>query len=514
MYQTGDLGRYLRDGSVEVLGRTDGQINIRGFRVETGEVDFALRQSPAVRDVVVVARSDAGGDKRLVAYVVAAQEPTPSSHELRSFLKQRIPEHMVPSAFVWLKSLPLTPNGKVDRGALPAPDYTRQEQEAAPLAPRDALELQLRQTWEKVLRVRPISIKDNFFDLGGHSLLAVRLFAQIEKVIGKSLPVAALFHAPTIEQLAGVISHQGWSAQWKSLVAIQPGGSRPPFFCVHAHDGGVLFWRDLASHLGKDQPFYALQAQGLDGQQPLHSRIEEMAAHYIKEMRTLQPEGPYFIGGHCIGGLVAFEMAQQLHSQGERVALLALFDSFAPRGQSLARSSPLRRYRHRAVRLFERTVSLHISNLAFLEAHERLPYVKAKINKALYKLYMFAGAPWVRAARNRRKILKAGSEAARHYNPKSYPGKITLFRATKLGGGIKHDRQMGWGRLAGGELETHLIPGYHAHIVLEPRVRLLAEELIVSLRNAQEEFSKGQPDREAHHDDKHCTTNGVQWSGA
>jgi amino acid adenylation domain-containing protein len=502
MYQTGDLGRYLGDGSVEVLGRTDGQINIRGFRVETGEIEFVLSKHASVRDVVVIAREDTAGDKRLVAYVVGAQEPALDIHELRSFLRQRMPDHMIPAAFVLLNSLPLTPNGKLDRRALPAPDYSRQEQRAAAAAaPRGELELQLAQIWEKLLKVRSIGIKDNFFDLGGHSLLAVRLFAQIEKATGKSLPVAALFHAPTIEQLAGLINEQGWAAQWKSLVAIQPGGSKPPLFCVHAHDGGVLFWRDLARHLGPDQPFYALQPQGLDGEQPLHTRIEDMAAHYVKEMRRLQPEGPYFIGGHCIGGLMAFEMAQQLHSQGERVAFLALIDSFAPRPQGSAPSSLLRRYRYRAIRLFERTVTLHFGNLAFLEHRERLPYLKEKINKALYKLYMAAGLLWIPAARTRQRILKAGSEAARHYNPKSYSAKITLFRATELGGGVAHDRHMGWGRLAAGELEAHLIPGYHAHIVLEPRVRLLAQELSVCLERAreaceQEQAGAGEPVRE------------------
>ncbi len=288
IYRSGDLGRLLPDGSIAFTGRKDFQVKIRGVRIEPGEIEATLSQQPGVRECVVLAREDVLGDKRLVVYIVANQQRAPSAHDLRSFLKRKLPDHMVPSAFVYLDldALPRTPNGKVDRSALPAPDYTRQEQDAAPVAPRDGLEQQLRQVWEKVLRVRPIGIRDNFFDLGGHSLLAVRLFAQIEKVMGKSLPVAALFHAPTIEQLAGLMSQQEEAAQWKSLVAIQPGGSRPPLFCVHAHDGGVLFWRDLAKHLGSDQPFYALQPQGLDGSEPLHSRIEEMAAHYIKEIRT------------------------------------------------------------------------------------------------------------------------------------------------------------------------------------------------------------------------------------
>jgi aspartate racemase len=386
------------------------------------------------------------------------------------------------------------PNGNAAHRALAAP-YGLQQQEKALVAPRDELELQLTKVWEKVLGHRPVGVRDNFFDLGGQSLLAVRLFAQIEKIVGKKLPISTLFHAPTIERLAGLIRQQEWSAPWKSLVAIQPGGSRPPFFCLHAHDGGVLFWRDLAHHLGSDQPFYALQAQGLDGRQTPLSQIEEMAAHYIKEIRTLQPEGPYFIGGHCLGGLIAFEMAQQLHAERERVALLALFDCYAPRRKTSARSSRLYRYRYKAIRLFEMTVGLHVGNLSVLKPEERLPYIRGKFNKALYKLYMGLGSAWIPAARARRNILNAGSQAARTYNPKIYPGKITLFRATDLGGGISHNPQMGWDRLAGGGLETHLIPGYFAHIVLEPRVRLLAQQLIAAILKAQEIQSSEQTGR-------------------
>jgi thioesterase domain-containing protein len=316
--------------------------------------------------------------------------------------------------------------------------------------------------------------------------LAVRLLAQIEKAVGKSLPVAALFHAPTVDQLAGLIRRNGWCAQWKSLVAIQPGGFRPPLFCVHAHDGNVLFWRDLARYLGPDQPFYALQPQGLDGEQPPHSRIEEMAAHYINEIRTLQPEGPYFLGGHCLGGLIAFEMAQQLHAQGEKVGMLALFDSYAPPKEALPRRSLLYRYRHKAVRFFELTAGLHMGNLLVLESGERLSYIKEKLNKAVYKLYMGLGSAWIPAARRRESILHAGTQAARSYKPDVYPGKITLFRASQLGRGTSHDPKMGWDRLAGGGLETHVIPGYHAHIILEPRVRVLAEKLTAALAHAQE----------------------------
>jgi thioesterase domain-containing protein len=180
-----------------------------------------------------------------------------------------------------------------------------------------------------------------------------------------------------------------------------------------------------------------------------------MAAHYIEEIRTLQPEGPYFIGGHCIGGLIAFEMAQQLHRQGERVGLLALFDSYAPR-RGRARSSLFYRYRYKTIRLFEMTVGLHVNNLLIIEPKERLSYLREKFNKALYKLYMGLGSAWIPAARQRRNILRAGSQASRNYDPKIYPGKITLFRATNLGGGIDHDPQMGWGRLAGGGLEQGL----------------------------------------------------------
>ena len=500
VYFTGDRGRYRPDGTVELLGRLDDQVKIRGVRVEPDEVTATLARHPAVISCCVLAKKRGEEQPYLVAYVVVSKQQEGTSAELRSYLMKQLPSAMVPAIFVFLDQLPVASNGKVDRHALPEPDYTRQEQEKTVMAPRNELELQLTKIWEKVLGHRPIGVRDNFFDLGGHSLLAVRLFAQIEKITGKKLPLAALFDAPTIEQLAAIFRHEQWSGLWRSLVAIQPGGSRPPFFCVHAHDGSVLFWRDLARHLGSDQPVYALQAQGLDGRQPPHSQFEEMAAHYVKEMRTLQPEGPYFIGGHCFGGLIAFEIAQQLHAQRESVAFLALFDCYAPRQRRSTGSFLVSRYAYKILRILE-LAKVYVGNLMLLGPRERFPYIKATSNRALYKLYMRVGYPWASAARTRKAIFNAGTEAARKYDPEIYQGHVTLFRASQLRAGSPRDLQMGWGRLARGGLDVHVVPGYFGQIIREPRVRLLAKQFIACLSKAQGMNGSGPLGRDDQHQD-------------
>ena len=258
MYKTGDLARYRPDGNIEFLGRADHQVKIRGFRIELGEIEAALGQHPAVREAVVLAREDAPGEKRLVAYVVADA----TTDELRRFLKDKLPESMVPAVVVLLDALPVTPNGKIDRRALPAPDRSRPELEKAFVAPRDDLERQLAHIWEEVLGVRPVGVTDNFFELGGHSLLAVRLFAVIEKRLGKKLPLTAVFQGATVEHLAGVLRQQATPGPQSSLVAIQPGGSKRPLFLVHPAGGHVFPYIHLAQFLGPDQPCYGLQARG------------------------------------------------------------------------------------------------------------------------------------------------------------------------------------------------------------------------------------------------------------
>jgi thioesterase domain-containing protein len=439
-----------------------------------------------VKETVVLAREELenaksktlnpkSSEKRLVAYVVFKQAPAAAVSELRGFLKEKLPDYMVPSAFVFLDRLPLTVSGKVDRKALPMPDQTKPESEGNFVAPRDALELQLTKIWEKVLRIKPIGLRDNFFDLGGHSLLAVRLLAQIEKVTGKHLPLASLFQAPAIEEQVKLLRREGWSAPWSSLVAIQPGGSKPPLFCVHAHEGNVLFYRALALHLGPEQPFYALQAQGLNAHQSPHTRIEDMAAHYVKEIRTIQPEGPYLLGGYCFGGMVAFEMAQQLEALGQTVSLVALFDSYAPgHYRSFPNATPLN---HKLSRLLEK-IRRHIDTLVSLGPKEKLSYIETRLKRGIFKFNMATGLP---STRSRREFFDAMREARLNYDPHVYQGRVTLFRAIRQPTGYACDLHMGWGTLAAGGLEIREIPGYYGSIVFEPNVRVLAEELKICL---------------------------------
>src|SRR6185503_500362 len=252
-------------------------------------------------------------------------------NELRGSLKERLPEYMIPSAFFFLEEISFTPQGKYDRRALPTPHQARFE-ESQLVAPRDVLELQLTEEWEELLRV-PCGVTDDFFDLGGHSLLAVRLMSRIEQLYGKKIPLATLFKAPTIESLSIVLRQERDGSSWSPLVPIQPQGSERPFFCVHAVSGNVLCYRALARRLGAQQPFYALQARGLDDEQEPQTQVEAMAADYLEAVRTIQSHGPYLLGGWSMGGLIALEMARQLQAQGEEVRLLALFDTKAPNAE-------------------------------------------------------------------------------------------------------------------------------------------------------------------------------------
>ena len=276
-------------------------------------------------------REEIDRDRQLVAYVVAATEANLSDEAFRHYLREKLPEYMIPSAFILLDEIPLTPNGKINRQALLALAKNRNEHEAAFVAPRDALELRIGRLWEDVLNTRPIGITDNFFERGGHSLLAVRMMSQLSRQIGRELPLALILQKQTVQALAAFLRQEIEPQDTSPLIAIQPHGRKPPFFCVHPAGGGIICYSALSRHLGVEQPFYGIQTPGLDGvAQPPLTQIESMAARYIEELRGVQSEGPYMLGGWSLGGVIAFEMAQQLRGQGFEVSLLALFDSYVP----------------------------------------------------------------------------------------------------------------------------------------------------------------------------------------
>src|SRR5262249_55780928 len=256
-----------------------------------------------------------------------------SVREIRAFLRERLPESMLPSDYVQLPELPKTPSGSIEVDALPAPGFAHSFSRVllvGDIASHDILEFQLARIWEDVFDIRPINPDNNFFALGGDSLTALALVSRIREELSYDLPLAALFEGATIRDMASMLRKKNGATAWSSLVPIKPGGCRPPFFCVHAAGGNVLGFIDMVRHIDREQPFYGLQSVGLDGLREPYSRVEEIAAHYIDDIRTVQPQGPYFLGGLSFGGLVAFEMARQLQQRGQSVALLALIDTWAP----------------------------------------------------------------------------------------------------------------------------------------------------------------------------------------
>jgi amino acid adenylation domain-containing protein len=477
LYKTGDLARRLPDGQLEYLGRGDNQVKVRGYRIELGEVEAALAAHPAVRTAVVEARG-ARGEKSLVAFVVC--DGGARADELREWMLARVPEYMTPSAFVELEEAPLTANGKVDRRALPEVSGAQSRSSAAFVAPRDVVELRLCGIWEGVLGVAPVGVRDRFFDLGGHSLAAARLMHRVEQGFGRRLPLAALFESPTVEHLAGLLRRGAAEADapFSPLVEIQPNGERPPFFCVHPSGGNVLCYAGLSRLLGADQPFYGLQARGLDARQAPHESVEEMARYYVAHLRAARPEGPYLLGGWSMGGVVAYEMARQLEAQGAEVALLALLDSapLAPRAADWDELSLLRAFAL-DMGLAADEVKVSAEELAALGPEGRIGRLLERAVQAGVLPPDVAPEEALRLFG----VFKANVRAMSDYAPKAGRVPATLFRAA-VRGDASHDPLREPARDAYHEVRE--VPGSHFTIVREPHVRALAEELRGSIERA------------------------------
>lgn len=362
------------------------------------------------------------------------------------------------------------------------------------VAPRNEVEQTIAEIWKKLLGIEQIGIHDNYFDLGGNSVLAVRLFAQIKKIFNQKIPLATLIDAPTVEQLASVLLQDDGSKSWSSLVAIQSEGAKPPLFCIHGAGGIVLLYRDLARHLGPDQPVYGLQPQGLDGSQPLLTRIEDMASLYLEEIKAVQPEGPYLLGGYCMGGTVALEIAQRIYSEGQEVALLAFWETYNWehfRGESLLEKAYT----------YAQKIDFHWRNFLLLNSKERVTFVKEKLAVVKSRKKVWAGMIAAKLGNqfqtgNGENVLlsnlwDANDLAAAKYVPKVYPGQITLFLPMKEYAQFD-DPKFRWDNMAVGGVDTHRLPVYPAGMLVEPFVQLLAEKFKICIDKAIEQKSREQ----------------------
>jgi amino acid adenylation domain-containing protein len=470
MYRTGDLVRYRSDGTLDFYGRLDHQVKLRGFRIELGEIDNTLRNCEGILDAVTLLHED-DGEKRLVAYLKHAKGQPPSHFSIRDRLRESLPEYMVPATFVFLEEFPRLPNGKLDRSSLPSPERPSPERTAREaddhyLPPSNHVEVVMIEIWREVLGVDKISVLDNFFELGGHSLTAVRLISRLRSALGMDLPLRCIFIDPTIASLASHIYYDGAThgyrytsetPRWNCLVPAQPRGTRTPLFFVGGYqspDDTLLVLSQLIPNLGMDQPVFGFRPRWIEGNGDDYVSVEEMAHEFLAELRAVQPTGPYLLGGHCVGGIAALEVARLLLREGEEVRLMVFLDTDRP--------SPFRAFltdlyfmRQRLRHIFEVLAGIiRPGDRARGHIIRDLLHRKLKIAPTLQTREMDR---FYQAKVRYRRLLYT------HISEK-YPGRITLIVNES---DARYSRGLGWTGIARDGLDVHVLPGDHTTILTE-----------------------------------------------
>ena len=484
LYKTGDRARYLPDGNIEFLGRMDNQVKLRGYRIELGEIEAVLGQHPGIREAVVTIREDNPGEKQLVGYVVGKSSGEPTASELRGYLEEKLPEYMVPSAFVFLNKLPLTPNGKVDRSTLPAPENSPRELEEGYVAPRSVTEQRLVQIWAEVLKIERVGVHDNFFIMGGHSLLAIRLLSLMAKEFECEVPLRGLFESPTIAAVANYIDarNEDWNGtdklgkrNWSYLFKLKSGYSKSPVYVFPGGFGGeneALALAQIAHFVGAEYPFYGLSARSSRGSERGHESVEEMARDFLEEIKSIQPKGPYHLLGHCLGGVVAYEIACRLQDHEEEVGLLGFLDTVRPKRA--------RYYRYLAWRLVEKMIPnwqyyyrdrflYHLEKLRSLEWRERINYLMQR-SETLKEVFDLKPAKTVAGAQQPPSMRELRGNQASHirallrYRPRQYRGRVFSLVADEVMS-RKKDNTLGWGKHVRGEFQVYHSTGNHDSFV-------------------------------------------------
>ena len=478
LYRTGDRVKYNKSERIQFLGRLDYQVKIRGFRIECGEIESVLNRDNNVSQSIVKAIEVSPLDKRLTAYVIPESFDDFSIEDLKSGLKLSLPDYMMPSHFVKMKEFPLTQNGKIDRKKLPRPDKKNLISDGKYVPPRDDLDLHLILIWENAFGIKNIGINDDFFELGGHSLLAAHIFAEINKYLGKNLPLSALFQTTTISGIADMIRGKNWKPLWSSIVPLRLTGNKSPIFLIHGAEGNILLYKNLIKYLDTDRPVHGLQSQGLDGRSPLLNDVKEMAQKYIMEIKGIQPEGPYFLGGYCLGGVIAYEIAQQLTRSGDIVELVAMIETY-----NIQNDPPS--FALRTFHSFQNLV-FQLLNLRLSLKDSKLQYFNEKFNVELnrFKVKLKIQHSRILSLFNKNHntdyqhllINKINDIAQNKYNTEAYTGEVILFKPKKYFMGYT-DYQYGWGKFIKGNMNIIEMPCYPRGSLNEPFVKYLAGKL-------------------------------------
>ncbi len=460
LYATGDLVRFREDGVIEFVGRIDRQVKLRGFRIEPGEVEHALRRHPAVADAVV-RLVDVDGPA-LAAWALVPRGDA-GERELRAHLASLVPGYMMPAVIAPVRELPIDPNGKIDVAALPPPVL---QPEGAPVRSDD--EARIVAAFERVLGVSGVGRTDSFFDLGGHSISAVELISALETAFGLRIPVSTLFATPTPAGLAAGLASGRLGTLEEPLVPMGGGGDLPPLFIFHHPSGTVLAYEPLVRHVGHAGPVYGVQATGVDGTVTPHGTIEEAAEDYARLLIGVAPTGPLQLAGHSLGGLLAWETAAKLVEAGRRVSMLALLDTKYPyathrealRRMGLSPAAAATRSGYRALRRIAGDVRWGAQIAWYTFRSEPLPAELARI-----------------------RLVRAASRAFERYRPRRLECRVTYFLATGSADADAREVERRWGGICE-EIEIVPVPGTHTgpdSLLTEPHVavvgRLLGQRL-------------------------------------
>lgn len=488
MYRTGDLGKFMADGEIHCLGRSDQQIKIRGYRVEPGEIEYVLGKLEGIKEAVVVAREDRPGDQRLVAYLVTSPFQTGDVFIRnvtfwRNKLLENLPDYMVPADFINLEVLPVTPNGKIDRKALPKPESALRLATGAVVEPTTEAEKLIASIWAEALGLSKIGINDDFFELGGHSMIAVQVMTRLEKETGRRLPLSTLMTYPTIQKLALLIQEEKPAAKWKSLVPIRPKGHKMPVYIIHGIGLNVLNFSGLLANMDTEQPIYGFQARGLDGVDEPPDTMEDIASFYVQELLDQNPSGPYAIAGYSFGGYVALEMARQLKEMGKDVKMLAMFDTNAQESETnYDMTTWLSR---KIIRQFPKVIwftkSLLRDPVSTIRYQQE--YAQRQFGSLLRWFGLREDAPQEIGFDLISHIVEKHEMAYEKYKMKPYDGVIDLFKAQVRLYFVEDSKYLGWKRYALKGVRVHNVPGDHKMMLLPPNDKEFAQVLQRALDN-------------------------------